>query len=80
MLEVALEEEMTARLGYDKHAAVGRGSGHSRNGSRNKKVITDECRQVEVDVPGDRNGTFEAVAVAEHQLRISDVDRVVFSL
>ena len=80
VLETALDEEMTEHLGYDKHAAAGRGSGNSRNGSRTKKVITDACGQVEIEVPRDRNGTFEPVAVAKHQRRITDVDRVVLSL
>jgi putative transposase len=80
VLEAALEEEMTEHLGYDKHAVAGRGSGNSRNGSRTKKVITDACGQVEVEVPRDRGGTFEPVIVGKHQRRVSDVDRVVLSL
>ena len=60
VLEAALDEEMTEHLGYDKPAAAGRGSGNSRNGSRAKKVITDACGQVEIEVPRDRNGTFRA--------------------
>ena len=31
VLETALEEEMSARLGYDKHAPEGRNRGNSRN-------------------------------------------------
>jgi len=37
-VEVALQVEMTDHLGYDKHAAQGRGSGNSRNGSTHKTV------------------------------------------
>jgi len=80
VLEAALDEEMTEHLGYDKHAAAGRGSGNSRNGTRAKKVITDACGQVEIEVPRDRNGTFEPVIVGKRKRRVSDVDRVVLSL
>lgn len=80
VLEAALDEELTEHLGYDKHATVGRGSGNSRNGTRAKKVITDACGQVEIEVPRDRNGTFEPVIVGKRQRRITDVDRVVLSL
>ena len=80
VLEAALDEELTEHLGYDKHATVGRGSGNSRNGTRAKKVITDACGQVEIEVPRDRNGTFEPVIVGKRQRRITDVDRVVMSL
>src|SRR5947199_6461769 len=41
VLESALEGEITDHLGYEKHDAVGRGSGNSRNGSRAKTVLTD---------------------------------------
>jgi transposase-like protein len=41
VLEIALEEELTEHLGYDRHATSGRGKGNSRNGSRAKKVTTD---------------------------------------
>lgn len=80
VLEAALQEEMTEHLGYDRHAAAGRGSGNSRNGSRNKKVITDACGQVEIAVLRDRNGTFEPVIVGKRKRRVTDVDRVVLSL
>lgn len=80
VLEAALDEELTEHLGYDKHAAVGRGTGNSRNGVRAKKVITDACGQVEIEVPRDRNGSFEPVIVGKRQRRITDVDRVVLSL
>ncbi|MDQ1018904.1 transposase-like protein [Streptomyces afghaniensis] len=41
VLESALEGEITDHLGYEKHDAVGRGSGNSRNGGRAKTVLTD---------------------------------------
>ncbi len=34
VLESALEGEITDHLGYDKHDVAGRGSGNSRNGTR----------------------------------------------
>ena len=40
VLETALEVEMSEHLGYDKHDAVGRNLGNSRNGSRSKTVLT----------------------------------------
>lgn len=43
-------------------------------------MITDACGQVEIDVPRDRNGTFEPVIVGQASWRITDVDRVVLSL
>jgi transposase-like protein len=80
VIEAALDEEMSEHLGYDKHDPVGRNRGNSRNGTRTKTVSTDACGPVEIDVPRDRDGTFEPVIVKKRQRRLSDVDEVVWSL
>jgi transposase-like protein len=80
VIEIALDEEMSEHLGYDKHAPEGRNRGNSRNGKRSKTVLTDACGEVDIDVPRDRDGTFEPVIVGKRQRRLSDVDEVVLSL
>jgi transposase-like protein len=62
VLELALEGEMTGHVGYEPYDPAGHHSGNSRNGTRTKTVITD-IGPVELDVPRDRNGTFEPVIV-----------------
>ena len=47
VLQSALEAEMTAHLGYDKHEVAGRDGGNSRNGS-SKKAITSEVGRMTV--------------------------------
>ena len=71
---------MTEHVGYDKHAVEGRNGGNSRNGIRTKTVLTDNAGPVEIEVPRDREGTFEPVIVKKRQRRLSDVDAVVLSL
>ena len=80
VIETALEEEMSDHLGYDRHEPVGRNRGNSRNGKRSKTVLTDAAGEVDIDVPRDRDGSFEPVIVAKRQRRLSDVDAVVLSL
>ena len=80
VVEVSLEEEMTEHLGYAKHDAAGRESGNIRNGTRTKTVLTDNAGPVEIEVPRDRDGTFEPVIVAKHQRRLNGVDEIVLSL
>ncbi|MBK7624444.1 MAG: transposase [Kineosporiaceae bacterium] len=80
VLETALDEEMTAHLGYEKHAVEGRDGGNSRDGRRVKTVLTDNVGPVEIEVPRDRAGSFEPVIVAKRQRRLGDVDAVVLSL
>ena len=41
VLQTGLEVELTDHLGYEPHAAGGRGSGNSRNGSYPKQVTTE---------------------------------------
>jgi putative transposase len=78
-VESALEGELTDHLGYDRHDAAGRDGGNSRNGHRAKTVLT-EVGPVEVDVPRDRDGSFEPKIVAKRQRRLSGVDELVISL
>ena len=80
VIEAALEEEMTEHVGYDKHAVEGRNGGNSRNGTRAKTLLTDNAGPVEVEVPRDREGTFEPVIVKKRQRRLTDVDAIVLSL
>ena len=80
VFEAALDEEMAEHLGYDKHAAEGRNRGNSRNGKRSKTVLTDSCGEIEVEVPRDRDGSFEPQLVKKRQRRLSDVDEIVLSL
>jgi putative transposase len=79
LLESALEGEITDHLGYDKHDPAGRGTGNSRNGVRTKTVLTD-VGPVEIDVPRDRDASFEPRIVAKRQKRLGGVDEMVISL
>jgi putative transposase len=69
ILERALEEERTDHLGYEAGDPAGRGSGNSRNGTTPKRVLT-ELGPVELDVPRDRNGTFEPKVVPKGVTRL----------
>ncbi|GAA1268068.1 hypothetical protein GCM10009609_34000 [Pseudonocardia aurantiaca] len=79
LMESALEGEITDHLGYDRHDPAGRDGGNSRNGHRSKTVRTD-VGPVEIDIPRDRDGSFEPKIVAKRQKRLSGVDELVISL
>ena len=80
VLEVSLNEEMTEHLGYEKHDPAGAGTGNIRNGTRAKTVLTEHSGPVEIEVPRDRQGTFEPQIVKKRQRRLNGVDEVVLSL
>lgn len=79
VLETALEAEIEDHLGYPKHAVEGRDRGNSRNGVRSKTVLT-EVGEVEIEVPRDRDGSFEPKIVKKRQRRLAGVDELVISL
>ncbi len=79
VLESSLQGELDAHLGYGKHDPAGRDGGNSRNGTRAKTVLT-EAGPVEVEVPRDRDGSFEPTIVRKRQRRLGGIDGIVLSL
>jgi len=79
VLEAGLEAEMSEHLGYDKHHPAGRNKANSRNGTRAKKLLTD-VGPVDIEVPRDRDGSFEPKLVKKRQRRLTGVDEMVISL
>ena len=70
VLETALEAEMSEHLGYDKHDPMGRNRANSRNGTRTKTVLT-QLGPVQIEVPRDRDSSFEPVIVRKRQRRLT---------
>ncbi|WP_409497192.1 IS256 family transposase [Amycolatopsis sp. cmx-11-12] len=81
VLETALNEEMTEHLGHEKNQAEpDRESTNVRNGTRPKTVVSDAAGEVDINVPRDRESTFEPQIVKKRQRRLTDVDEIVLSL
>jgi putative transposase len=79
LVEGALGAEMTHHLGYEKHDSAGEGTGNSRNGV-SPKTLKGDFGQVEIEVPRDRNGSFEPKIVAKHQRRFTGFDDKILSM
>jgi transposase-like protein len=77
VLETVLEAEMTEHLGHE-HGETPLGS-NMRNGLRTKTVLT-EIGPVEIEVPRDRDGSFEPVIVPKRKRRLDGIDEIVLSL
>lgn len=80
VIETALDEELTEHLGYGRRDTAAKDTANSRNGVRAKTVLTETTGPVEIDVPRDRDGTFEPKIVAKRQRRLTGVDEMVLSL
>jgi putative transposase len=79
VLQAGLNAELTEHLGYEAHAVDGRRTGNSRNGSY-PKTVTTEIGQVTLEVPRDRNGSFEPVLVPKGVRRLDGLNTNVISL
>jgi putative transposase len=79
IIERALDDERTHHLGYERGDPAGRGSGNSRNGVYAKAVLTD-IGAVDIEVPRDRNGTFEPKLVPPHSSRLAGFNERIVSL
>lgn len=79
LIERALAAELTDHLGYDKHAAHGRGSGNSRNGTSAKTLQTEQG-DLPLEIPRDRRGDFDPVLVPKGQRRSGVLDEQIISL
>ena len=71
--------EMDTHLGYKKHSNEGDGSGNSRNGYSEKTVITGDG-EAQIQVPRDRNSTFEPEIVKKHERRLPLFNDQIISL
>ena len=79
LLERAMNAELTHHLGYEKHSPTGYHSGNSRNGTSTKK-LKGEQGEMQVEVPRDRNGSFEPQIIRKHQTRFDGFDDKILSM
>lgn len=78
-VEAMLEGELTEHLGYEPNNPLGNGTGNSRNGRATKKVQSKDG-EIGLDIPRDRNGSFEPQVVKKRQRRIDGIDDIIISL
>jgi putative transposase len=79
VLERGLAAELSGHLGYEKGDPAGRGSPNSRNGTSPKTVAT-EVGDVALDVPRDRDSSFEPRLVPKGSRRLAGLDEMIISL
>jgi putative transposase len=79
IVERALQAELAIHLGHDKHEAVVNDSGNTRNGS-SAKTLKSDFGALPIDIPRDRDGSFEPQLVAKHQTRWTGFDDKILSL
>ena len=78
-MEQMLEGEMDSHLGYEKHSPEGVNTGNSRNGKTSKTVKTT-LGEVELEVPRDRNSSFEPVLIPKRSRKVEAIEDIIISL
>src|SRR5579885_2974245 len=79
LVERAMHAELTHPLGYAKSDPAGRGSGNSGNGT-SPKTLKGDFGEAVIEVPRDRNGTFEPKIVPKHERRFTGFDDKIVSM
>ncbi len=74
IVERCLETELDIHLGYEKYSRKGNPAGNRRNG-HSQKTLKGEQGHVDVQVPRDRQTTFEPQLVKKGQTRLEGTDR-----
>jgi len=79
LVEAALGAELTEHLGYEKHETAEKPTGNRRNGTSRKTIRTDQG-EVDIEVPRDREASFEPKIVAKHQKEIPGFSDKILSM
>jgi len=79
LLERMLGGELTHHLGYPPGATKPADTTNHRNGTSEKTVLTDEG-SLDLDVPRDREGTFEPQIIPKHARRFTGFDDKILAL
>ena len=82
LAERALSTEMDVHLDEERMEDAPDGQNqrpNRRNGSSQKTVTTDSGKVV-LDIPRDRNGTFDPMLIAKYQRRFPEFDRKIISM
>jgi len=75
----AMSAEMSHHLGYERGDAAPAGQTDRRNGT-STKTVRSGSGEVEIEVPRDRDGTFEPAIVGKHERHFNGFDDKILSM
>jgi transposase-like protein len=79
LVERAMGAELTEHLGYEKHEPGDKPTDNRRNGTSSKTVRSDQG-PISLDIPRDREGTFEPKIVGKHQRELPGFSDKILSM
>ena len=79
LIERALGAELGHHLGYPSGAAKPEPAANQRNGKSAKTVLTEDG-PLRIEVPRDRDGSFEPVLIPKHERRFTGFDDKIIAM
>jgi len=79
VIERAMGAELSDHLGYEPGDAKPEGQSNQRNGASGKTVITDDG-PVRIEVPRDRDGSYEPQIIGKHERRFTGFDQKIVAM
>jgi len=79
LVERAMQAEMTEHLGYESGDKAEKKADNRRNG-KSKKTLRSDQGPLEIEVPRDREGSFEPEIVPKHQREFKGFDDKILSM
>ena len=79
-VEAMLQAELDEHLGYEKHSREGFNTGNSRNGNSKKTVKSESLGDMVLNIPRDRNSSFEPQLVPKHQRMSDKIEETIIGL
>lgn len=73
------EAEIDEHLGYTKHDNAGDNSGNNRNGY-SKKTVKSRFGESEIQIPRNRNGTFEPKIVKKYETTSNQLEEQIIAM
>jgi len=82
LAERALSTEIDVHLDEERAEEAPEGQNHppNRRNGRSQKTVTTDSGKVVLDIPRDRNGTFDPLLIAKYQRRFPEFDRKIVSM
>lgn len=79
VIERAMSAEMSGHLGYGQGDPKPASQSNQRNGTSGKTVLTDEG-PLRIEVPRDREGSFEPQIIGKHERRFTGFDQKIVAM
>ena len=80
MFEAMLQGELSAHLGYESNERGEKGTENRRNDYYSRKTLKTTAGSVEIQVPRDRDGSFEPKLIKKRQRDVSGIEDKVLSM